>query len=94
MSILSTPTDFHLGPGFWAVLPADSSQDVLASYLERAQEIFAEHDIVPLAPHRLQLIVMAAVEAAMLFHTAALREPSQHDLDELFADFIIRALVC
>ena len=83
---------FLLGPGMWSEISTESRDYVLSAYLKIAQQIIDENDLVAPEPHRLSLIVMAAVEALTLFHTATLHEPSREELAEFFADFVLRSI--
>lgn len=83
---------FNLGPGFWAGLPIPERQYLLERYRARATRVFGGLAVAPVAKPRLDVLVMAAVEAVHLFFTAALCEPTPDDLDAFFDHFITRSM--
>jgi hypothetical protein len=81
---------FRLGPGFWATVPA---ADLLSHHLRRAWQVIADYQLPAPATHeRLELIVMLAIHADMMFFTGAVFEPCKEDCDGFFTDFIRRSL--
>ncbi len=84
---------FHLGPGFWASVPADRAADLLRHHMRRAWQVIVDYSLpVPATLDRLELAVMLGVEAEMLFFHAAVFEPCAEDRDHFFADFLRRSL--
>ena len=80
-------------PSFWAIVPESERVDLLNHHLQRAFEVAGEYRLpLPGRRERLELAVMLAVEAELLFFHAAVYEPSREDLDRCFADFLRRAL--
>ncbi len=89
----SSDLAFTLGSGFWAMVSDERLPAVLLEQTHRAQQVVAESGHpVPQPQERFELIVKLAVEAELLFFTAALREPSQEERDEFFGAFIQMAL--
>ncbi len=90
MSVFNT---FNLGAGFWANVPTDRTADLLQHHLLRAWQAIADYRLpAPTTNDRLELVVMLAVEAELLFFNAATFNPCQEDRDPFFADFIRRSL--
>jgi hypothetical protein len=75
-------TTFHLGPGFWATVPADKTADLLHHHLCCAWQTITDYRLpIPASQHRLELVVMLGVEAELLFFNAAIFEPCQEERD-------------
>jgi hypothetical protein len=85
------PPTFSLCPVIWATVSADRAADILSHHLRRARQVIADYDLpVPAEHGRLELTVKLAVEAELLFFTAAVFEPCQEERDHFFADFLCR----
>lgn len=85
--------NYTLGPGFWAMTPDNRRSDLLRHQLERARQVIADYQLpVPESEDRLELVVLLAAEAEMLFFNAALEEPTREQRDRFFSLFIRFAL--
>ncbi len=58
-----------------------------------AIQILSDHDLEVEDCERLSLIVQAALDGRAHFFFAALHEPDPEELDQFFADFIVRCIV-
>jgi hypothetical protein len=69
-------------------LELDRNSLVPRKYADFARQILADCGAV-IDCVRLRLVVKAALEVQTLFFTAALHEPSQSELHDLFEDFLL-----
>jgi hypothetical protein len=65
----------------------------LLPYVKTALEVLAENDSVIDDDIQLLLIVKAALASQTLLYGAAVHDPSQHELDDFFRNFIWRCAV-
>jgi hypothetical protein len=70
----------------------DRTVSVPREYRELARQILTDH-AASFDSSRLRLVVEAALGVLALFFTAALHEPSQPELHDLFEDFLTRCIV-
>ena len=78
---------FHVGPGFWTIVPADSAPDLLRHHTGQPLEVITDYQLpISSSQNRLELVVMLAVEAELIIFNAATLEPCQENHNILFAD--------
>jgi hypothetical protein len=59
------------------------------NYVQRALNVFLDHELVPPEDDHLELIARFALEAQQLFFTAALFHPEEAQLNHFFNAFVL-----
>ena len=83
---------FQLGSGLWQNIPLRDLGLAIDAETERARRVLLERELAVPELARLRLIAMAAAEAVVLFHQAALHEPKPSRLETYFAHFVAAAV--